>query len=136
VGSGYIKDAGLLMLRSGDKYYLAQIKENKVVGVKEQPITWKTWEDTIREYPGLENAEIMSSQQSDSEFVSFAVSSGGKEYLVTIDGDEVVDLDVVDMNKWVELAMKDQMVREALEDKEYNATWSLLPAYDEKTALL
>jgi len=90
VGSGYVKDTGLLMLRSGDRYYLAQIKGGRVIGVKEQKIGWKTWEDTIREYPGLENAEIMSSWPNNSEFISLVVSSGGNEYLITIDGDELL----------------------------------------------
>jgi len=135
VGSGYVKDTGLLMLRSGDRYYLAQIKGGRVIGVKEQKIGWKTWEDTIREYPGLENAEIMSSWPNNSEFISLVVSSGGNEYLITIDGDEVVDLDAVDMNRWIELAMKDQMVREALEGKRYNVTWHLLPTLDGKNSI-
>jgi hypothetical protein len=135
VGSGYIEDKGLLMLRSGDRYYLAQIKENKVAGVEEQKIGWKTWEDTIREYPGLGDAEILSSQQSISEFVSFAVSSWGKEYLVTIDGDKVVDLDPVDLDGWIELAMRDEQVRKAFEGKEHNATWFLLPTYDGKNSI-
>jgi hypothetical protein len=135
VGSGYIKDAGLLMLRAGDRYYLAQIKDNKVVGVNEQPITWKTWEDTIREYPGLEDAEIMSSWPNNSEFISLVVSSGGNEYLITIDGDKIADIDPVDVDRWIETAMKDKVIKGALEGKRYNVTWHLLPTLDGKNSI-
>lgn len=44
VGSGYIEDKGLLMLRAENRYYFATIDVNdsKIIEVKERPIGWKT----------------------------------------------------------------------------------------------
>ena len=51
VGSGYIEDKGLLMLRAENRYYFATIDVNdsKIIEVKERPIGWKTWGDIMRE---------------------------------------------------------------------------------------
>jgi len=117
VGSGYIKDAGLLMLRSGDRYYLAQIKENKVTEVKEQKICWRTLEDTVREYPGLENARVVMrsilSSSFDDIFYSLVALTPEKSYFVAMDKNRnITDVDPIEPNAWLDMVRSDKEVRE------------------------
>jgi len=116
VGSGYIKDAGLLMLRSGDRYYIAQIKENKVTEIKEQKIGWKTWEDTIREYIGLKDARVVPRYTFSSSygiFYSFVALASEKGYSVAMDENgTITDVDPIEPNAWLDIVRNDKETRE------------------------
>jgi hypothetical protein len=136
VGSGHCgDDTGLLMLRSGEKYYLVflDVNSKKVTEVREQQISWKTWEDIMREYPGLEDAKgifrcAISTSPGDDVFYSIVALTPEKNYFVVMDKNyNITDVDPIEPEAWLSMTKNKEEVKEKIEGGKqklllYNAT--------------